>query len=175
MRRLPTSALLGGLLLAVVGPATADVGELRVEIYEPSDGHVLEGSQTSLEVGGGASIFGGVRYLDLVFVLDRSKSLRRSDPEDFRAAGAIGLVESLSPSSDIRIGVVAFDWDAELGVPLTPDRAPVLEGLHDLDRRGGTDLAAGLHMALESLEAEARPDSTRAIAAPLTCLTAARW
>jgi hypothetical protein len=146
-----------------VGSANAEVGELRVEIYEPSDGQVLEGSPTSLEVGGGASIFGGVRHLDLVFVLDRSKSLRRSDPEDFRAAGAIGLVENLSPSSDIRIGVVAFDWDAELGVPLTPDRAPVLEGLRGLDRRGGTDLAAGLHMALESLEAEARPDSTRAI------------
>jgi Mg-chelatase subunit ChlD len=146
-----------------VGSANAEVGELQVEIYEPSDGHVLEGSQTSIDVGGGASIFGGVRHLDLVFVLDRSKSLRRSDPEDFRAAGAIGLVENLSPSSDIRIGVVAFDWNAELGVPLTPDRAPVLEGLRGLDRRGGTDLAAGLHMALESLEAEARPDSTRAI------------
>jgi Mg-chelatase subunit ChlD len=104
-----------------------------------------------------------VRHLDLVFVLDRSKSLRRSDPEDFRATGATGLVKNLSPSADIRIGLVAFDWDAELGVPLTPDRASVLAGLRDLDPRGGTDLAAGLHMALASLEAEARPDSTRAI------------
>jgi Mg-chelatase subunit ChlD len=163
MRRGTTSVLCGGLFLALAGSADAEVGELRVEIYEPSDGYVLEGSQTSLEVGGGASIFGGVRHLDLVFVLDRSKSLRRSDPEDFRATGATGLVKNLSPSGDIRIGIVGFDWDAELGVPLTPDRARVLEGLRDLDRRGGTDLAAGLHMALESLETEARPDSTRAI------------
>jgi Mg-chelatase subunit ChlD len=152
-----------GLLPGLAASAHAGVGELRVEIYEPSDGRILEDAPTSIEIAGGASIFGGVRHLDLVFVLDRSKSLHKSDPEDMRAAGAIGLVENLSPTSDIRIGVVAFDWDAEVGVPLTADRAPVLAGLRDLERRGGTDLAAGLRTALESLEVGARPDSTRAI------------
>jgi Mg-chelatase subunit ChlD len=112
-------------------------------------------------VEGGASIFGGVKYLDLFLVLDSSKSLRRTDPKDYRAAGAIGLVTNLSAKSDIRIGVVEFDKNAELVAPLTPNRAAVIAALDGLDRSGDTNLAAGIETALAGFEKGARPDSSR--------------
>ena len=50
----------------------------------------------------------------MMFVMDTSTSLKNTDPQDFRSAGAIGLVENLSPRSDIKIGVVGFDGNGEL-------------------------------------------------------------
>jgi hypothetical protein len=112
----------GILLAATASAASAQPGKLRVEIQTPTADLLLPSSQTSIEVEGGASIFGGVKYLDLFLVLDSSKSLRRTDPKDYRTAGAVGLVQSLPKKSDIQIGVVDFDWDAELLAPLTADR-----------------------------------------------------
>ena len=95
--------------------------------------------------------------------MDSSKSLRRTDPKDYRAQGAIGLVSNLSAKSDIRIGVVEFDRNAELVAPLTPNRAAVIAALRDLDRNGTTDLADGIETALAGFEEGARPDSSRVI------------
>ena len=110
------------LLVGLAAAASAQTGELRVEIQQPAAYRVLTSWETSVEVEGGASIFGGVKYLDLFLVLDTSKSLQRTDPRDYRTAGAIGLVESLPAKSDIQIGVVDFDRNADLISPLTADR-----------------------------------------------------
>ena len=149
--------LLGGMASA----APAQQGVLRIEIHEPAPGLVLTNAETSIAVEGGASIFGGVRYLDLFLVLDTSRSLQRTDPRDFRKKGAIGLVESLSKKSDIQIGVVDFDRSADLLSPLTGDRRTVVEVLRGLKRAGRTDLAAGIEMALAGFERGARADSSR--------------
>jgi len=114
-------------------------------------------------VEGIASAIGGVRYLDMMFVMDTSQSLRSTDPNDFRSAGAVGLVRNLSPRSDIKIGVVGFDSRGELDLPLTSDRSKVVEVLQDLPRSGSTNLAAGLLTALRELEENGRPDSSRVI------------
>jgi Mg-chelatase subunit ChlD len=148
-------------LAAAVPVAFAQTGNLKVEIQKPASGLRLESWETSIEVEGGASIFGGVKYLDLFLVMDSSKSLRRTDPKDYRAAGAIGLVTNLSAKSDIRIGVVEFDKNAELVAPLTPNRAAVIAALDGLDRSGDTNLAAGIEAALAGFEEGARPDSSR--------------
>ena len=138
-------------------------GELRIEILSPAQDQFLISGETSYLVEGGASNFGGVRYLDLIFVLDGSKSLRRSDPNGYLPVGATGLVQNFSLESDIHIGVVSFDTESELLMPLTQDRAFVVEALADLPRSGGTDVATGIRLALKEFKAHARPDSSRVI------------
>ena len=121
---------------------------LQVEIQSPSaDFSVLEATPT-VEVEGFASAIGGVQYLDMMFVMDTSSSLRSTDPKDFRLAGAIGLVKNLSPKSDIKIGVVSFDKNGELTQALTSDRDRVVDALRILPKSGSTNLAAGIQTAL---------------------------
>jgi Mg-chelatase subunit ChlD len=141
-------------------PAT---GELKVEILSPAPDQFLTGDQRSIVVDGGASSFGGIRYLDLVFVLDSSQSLKQNDPDNFRSAGAVSLIENFSPKSDIQLGVVSFDFSASLLQPLTTNRGDAIAALGKLDRDGGTDIADGIETALAELETNARPDSTRVI------------
>ena len=120
--------------LAVAGQAWAQSGKLKVSIHTPSSGLLLTKRETSIEVEGMASVFGGVKYLDLFLVLDTSGSLGRQDPENYRTQGAVALVKSLSRKSDIRIGVVDFDDRSKLVMQLTDDRAAVVEALRGFDQ-----------------------------------------
>jgi Mg-chelatase subunit ChlD len=138
-------------------------GELQIEIQSPSADFTADSAETSVEVEGIASAIGGVRYLDMIFVLDTSSSLRSTDPNDFRSAGAIGLVENLSPKSDIQIGVVSFDAKSDLPQPLTSDRDKVVQAIRDLPRSGSTNLAAGILTALAELVQNGREGSSRVI------------
>ena len=143
--------------------ATESRRELQVEIQSPSDGFTVEDGATVIDVEGVASAIGGVQYLDIMFVMDTSQSLRSSDPKDFRSAGAIGLVRNLSPKSNIKIGVVSFDSKSELAQPMTSNREDVIEALRRLPRSGSTNLAAGIRAALAELERNGRPGSSRVI------------
>jgi Mg-chelatase subunit ChlD len=136
-------------------------GELQIEIQSPSADFSAVDRETSVEVEGFASAIGGVRYLDMMFVMDTSSSLRSTDPKDFRSAGAIGLVENLSPKSDIKVGVVSFDNKVDFVQPLTSERDEVVQALRDLPRSGSTNLAAGILAALAELVQNGRPDASR--------------
>jgi Mg-chelatase subunit ChlD len=149
------------LLLGIATAAPGQTGQLKVKIHEPAEDLVLESWESSIEVEGGASIFGGVNRLDLLLVMDTSESLRSTDPKNFRTAGAIGLVENLLAKSNIQIGVVDFDEKADLVAPLTRNRAAVSAALRGLDQSGMTDLAAGIRTALEGFERGARFGSSR--------------
>jgi Mg-chelatase subunit ChlD len=138
-------------------------GGLQIEIQSPSVDFTASEGETTVEVEGIASAIGGVRYLDMIFVMDTSQSLRSTDPSDFRSAGAIGLVRNLSPRSDIKIGVVSFDNKGALVQPLTSVRDKVVEAIRELPRSGSTNLAAGLLRALSELKDNGRPDSSRVI------------
>ena len=144
------------------GPAVSQAG-LQIEIQSPSADFTADAEQTTIEVEGIASAIGGVRYLDMMFVMDTSQSLRSTDPQDYRSAGAIGLVKNLSPKSDIKIGVISFDSKAELTQPLTSNRDQAVEALRSLSRSGSTNLGAGILAALAELERNGRPDSSRVI------------
>jgi len=141
----------------------AEQGALQIQIQSPSLDLSLSEGETTVEVEGIASAIGGVRYLDMIFVMDTSQSLRSTDPKDFRSEGAVGLVRSLSPRSDIKIGVVSFDSKGALVQPMTSERDLVVEALRDLPRSGSTNLAAGLLTALRELKQNGRPDSSRVI------------
>jgi len=136
---------------------------LQIEIQSPSAAFTAAEGETVVEVEGIASAIGGVRYLDMIFVMDTSQSLRGTDPSDYRSAGAIGLVRNLSSKSDIKIGVVSFDSRGDLVQPMTSKRDKVVEVLRDLPRSGSTDLAAGISTALEELKRNGRPGSSRVI------------
>ena len=143
---------------------SAETGRsLQVEIQSPQAGFTVEDGATTIEVEGIASAIGGVRYLDIIFVMDTSQSLRSSDPQDYRSQGAIGLVRNLSPKSDIKIGVVSFDSRSQLAQPMTSNREDVINVLRALPRSGNTNLAAGIHAALAELKRNGRPGSSRVI------------
>ncbi len=148
-------------------PRTAFVvsgpGELRIEIHSPATELLSTGGKISFEVEGVASTIGGVRFIDMMLVLDTSTSLRSSDPDDYRTMAAVGLIKSISQKSDTKIGVVGFSGSSKLTQPLTSNRGAVVSALQDLKRSGGTDLAAGILTALEELKKNGRPDSSRAI------------
>jgi Mg-chelatase subunit ChlD len=148
--------------VAVSAPAAAEDG-LQIEIQSPSADFVASGGERSIEVEGVASTIGGVQYIDMIFVMDTSTSLKSTDPRDFRSAGAVGLVEKLSPRSDIKIGVVSFDREGELAQPMTSDRSRVVSALRGLPKSGGTNLAAGIFTALKELETHGRPGASRVI------------
>jgi len=96
--------LVSALLFGVAGQGTANDAAngagapgrgLQVEIQSPAADFTVDDGATAIEVEGIASAIGGVRYLDIMFVMDTSQSLRGSDPQDYRSAGAIGLVRNL--------------------------------------------------------------------------------
>ena len=128
-------------LVLLASTSFASQGELVVAIHEPVSGLQLQRWEMDTEVVGGASVFGGVKHMDLFLVLDASKSLRRTDREDYRKTAAIALVRNLSTKSDIRFGLVEFDTEATLVSPLTENREAVVGALNQLERSGGTDLA----------------------------------
>lgn len=162
-----TVAVLGmgasSVAFAQVSDAPAPQSELQIEIQSPADGFVSDAGETVIDVEGVASAIGGVQYLDMMFVMDTSTSLRRSDPKDYRSAGAAGLVRNLSPRSDIKIGVVSFDSKGELAQALTSDRDKVVQSIMELPRSGSTNLAAGISAALAEIEKNGRPGSSRII------------
>ncbi len=145
------------------GLARMAPGELKVQLQAPSQDVLSTGEAVYLDVEGVASAIGGVRHIDIMLVMDRSQSLTGTDPDDFRSAGAVGFVESLSPKSDTLIGVVGFDSSATLLQTLTANRKHVVGAFDRMKRSGGTNIAAGIETALAEFNARGRPDSSRLI------------
>ena len=79
MARVATAVVCALSLLALAASARSESGDLRVEILEPATEQLLAERDGSVEVLGGASIYGGVKYLDIFLVLDTSLSLKRSE------------------------------------------------------------------------------------------------
>ncbi len=163
--RIALTALMVLLAFGFAGSAAAQQAEtsLQIEIQSPSADFTANEGETTVEVEGIASAIGGVQHLDMIFVMDTSQSLRRSDPQDFRSQGAIGLIENLSPRSDIKVGVVSFDNRGHLAQPLTSEREAAIQALRGLPKSGSTNIAAGIETALAELKQNGRPGSSRVI------------
>lgn len=98
--------------------------------------------------------------LDVLFVLDVSRSMRARDVLPDRLERAKAEIGAFLPRlADHRVGVVAFAGTAFVQCPLTTDAEAVrlfLRGLApESVPQGGTALAAGLEVALNALRAEA--------------------
>jgi Mg-chelatase subunit ChlD len=151
------------LSMLVAAGAAAEESRLNVEIHTPPADLHSTGEAMSMTVEGVASAIGGVKHIDMMMVLDTSMSLRDTDPDNYRGAAAIGLIESLSPKSDINIGIVGFSDRATLLQPLSGDRNRISEAVAGLKRAGGTNLADGIRTALAELTTNGRQDASRVI------------
>lgn len=150
-------------LVCFPGAVSAQAKGLEIEIQSPSSGFVVSSDEREVEIEGVASTIGGVRYLDMIFVMDTSSSLKGNDKQDYRSQGAVGLVQNLSPRSDIKMGVVSFSGKGKVELEMTSDRGKVIDSLRSLERSGSTKLGAGIMTALEELERNGRPGSSKVI------------
>ncbi len=106
------------------------------------------------------------RGIDLVVVVDTSRSMLADDVPPSRLARARRILEDLARRGrGDRLGLVAFAGSAFTICPLTLDRGAFRMFVNDLSTetipRGGTNIAAGIRRAIETFETE--DDSHRAI------------
>lgn len=99
------------------------------------------------------------RGLDLMFVIDTSKSMLTPDLKPNRLARAkLALYDLTSKFEGDRVGLVAFAGDAFLQAPLTLDRGMFDQTLDAVDTtlipRGGTDLGRAIGVAVEALRSQ---------------------
>lgn len=169
-----------GALAAVLPPGQAGAQTIvSVSIDSPGDGTVLRGTAGALRVAGRAqaSAGGALQQYDVMIILDVSGST--SNPSGIpgakgptatilgaEVAGAERLVNRLDPRTT-RVGVVTFSGDydqwgravpgvpaATLELPLTTDleRAHVvLQNAFARGAHGGTDMSAGLRLAIREM------------------------
>ena len=136
-------------------------GELKIELLTPEDEIFASADEVMVEIEGQASTIGGIQQLDMMLVMDTSHSLTRTDPLNYRSAGAAGFVESLSKKSDLKIGVVNFDSKSELRQPLTRNRRAVIDAIKFAKQSGGTNIAAGILTAVEEFDRNGRPGAAQ--------------
>jgi Ca-activated chloride channel homolog len=99
------------------------------------------------------------RGLDLMFVVDTSKSMLTPDVKPNRLTRAkLAIYDLVSKFEGDRVGLVAFAGDAFLQSPLTLDRNMFEQTLDAIDTdtipRGGTDIGRGLRVAVEALRSQ---------------------
>ena len=103
---------------------------------------------------------------DVMLVLDNSGSMKRNDPGFLVRDAVTGFIERLD--SEARVGVVIFDQDVALAMPLTAlgegGRDGVLASLERVDYRGQlTDSPSGVERAIYELKSNGRDDARRLI------------
>lgn len=113
------------------------------------------------------------RGLDVLFVIDVSRSMRARDVQPDRLERAKAEIASVLPRlADHRVGVVAFAGTAFVQCPLTTDMEAVRLFLQDLKPetvpQGGSAVGAGLEVALNAFKAEDEAAGVTQNAAPST-------
>ena len=93
---------------------------------------------------------------NLLIALDLSRSMRVRDVKPDRLAQAkMVIYELLDAMPNERIGLLGFAGTADLYAPLTIDHAAVRETVEQIDETwppvGGSNLAAAVHLAIETL------------------------
>jgi Ca-activated chloride channel family protein len=99
------------------------------------------------------------RSRDVLVLLDTSESMRAADPQPSRLERARQKVRALLEQAPAdRFGLIAFSGAATLQVPLTRDHAYFRAVLDAIDTNAvsleGTDIAAALELAIDTLRTE---------------------
>lgn len=103
---------------------------------------------------------------DIVFVVDTSRSMGAEDAVPHRLGVAIetaeSLIRALGENTGSRAAVVAFAGRGRLRCPLTENLGAVVESLRELRpgdvQPGGTDLGAGLDVAIDAFGNQERAE-----------------
>jgi pSer/pThr/pTyr-binding forkhead associated (FHA) protein/Mg-chelatase subunit ChlD len=105
--------------------------------------------------------------VDLVFVIDNSGSMRKNDPKSITPKVVSTFVDQLPENA--HVGMVRFDQEARLLIPMTPlanpkDRRKVIDSLRKIDYRGQfTNTPIGIERALYELKTDGRKASQKGI------------
>jgi len=94
---------------------------------------------------------------NVLIALDLSRSMRVTDVKPDRLAQAkIVIYELLESMPNERVGLIGFAGNPYLYAPLTIDHSAVRETVEQIDEtwapKGGSDLAAAVHLATETLK-----------------------
>lgn len=87
--------------------------------------------------------------LDLALVLDSSGSMSSNDPQGLRRTESKNLVDALLVGD--QASVVDFDDSGRLAQALTSDKDALKSAIDTIDASGGTDIAAGVRIGIDSL------------------------
>ena len=103
---------------------------------------------------------------DVILVLDNSGSMRKVDPSLLAKRAASEFLQKLP--EDFHVGVIIFDQNARLVLPLTPAsveaRPKLAESLVGMNYRGRfTDSPAAIERAIFELNTKARADAAKTI------------
>lgn len=99
----------------------------------------------------------------LVFVIDSSGSMADGNRLGMVQASLAGLVETLGPSD--RVGVVTFDSQARVVLPVTPvgERTAILDAIYSLRPGDSTNAADGLGLGYQLADRAYQPGSINAV------------
>ena len=101
---------------------------------------------------------------DIVLIIDSSGSMERTDPDDLRKRAASQLIDLADP--DVQIGIVDFDYWAKrlawLTFANTNGKDVLKDAVELIDSDGDTDIAAGLQLGAEVLNASTTFTARRA-------------
>lgn len=103
---------------------------------------------------------------DVVLVLDNSGSMKQNDPDFLTVPAVKEFVSRLDP--DTRLGIIIFDQDVRLAMPLTPlseeSREQISKSLGEINYKGlFTDSPAAIERAIYELKNNDRKDSRKFI------------
>ena len=102
---------------------------------------------------------------DVILVLDNSGSMKKNDPEFLATTAVTEFINTLE--GDVRAGVIIFDQQVELAVPLTTaadDKERLVASLEGINYRGQlTDSPAAVERAIYELKTNAREDAAKYI------------
>lgn len=134
-----------------------------VYITSPRNGAYFPSPEMALS--GYATCIGTLppKPMDFLFVVDASRSLLTTDPQDYRKIAALALLDSLDPTLEIRSGVIAFGDQSTILQPLTDDLDAVRTAIHSLDRDGGTQMARAITQAVDIMDQHSNPEAYRFI------------
>jgi Ca-activated chloride channel family protein len=105
---------------------------------------------------------------NLLIALDLSRSMRVRDVKPDRLSQAKTVIyELLDAMPNERVGLIGFAGSADIYAPLTVDHAAVRETVEQIDEswppRGGSDLAAAVRLAIDTLRKSGRQNAALVI------------
>ncbi len=98
---------------------------------------------------------------DIVLVIDSSGSMTSNDPSNIRKSAAKSFASKMK-STD-RVSVVDFDNSARLAIGLSNNLSSINAAIDTIDSSGGTDIGAGVSIALTQLTTNSDNSKNRAI------------
>jgi len=103
---------------------------------------------------------------DVVLVLDNSGSMKKNDPDHLTVPAVKEFVSRLEP--DTRLGIIIFDQDVRLAMPLSPlseeSREQISKSLGEINYKGlFTDSPAAIERAIYELKNNGRKNSRKFI------------